>query len=58
MKKRPYKFYDTWDNPFAVKSAERQGQLLELQDKIHYMKKVIILLSIVNVVLLGVIVLW
>jgi|TARA_B100001939_G_C16885318_1_gene592795 hypothetical protein len=50
MKKRPYKFYDTWDNPFAVKS-------LELQDKIHYMRQVIILLSIVNVVLLGVIIL-
>ena len=50
MKKRPYKFYDTWDNPFAV-------QALELQDKIHYMRQVIILLSIVNVVLLGVIIL-
>ena len=50
MKKRPYKFYDTWDNPFAV-------QALELKDKIHYMRQVIILLSIVNVVLLGVIVL-
>ena len=50
MKKRPYKFYDTWDNPFAVKA-------LELQDKINYMKQVITLLSIVNVVLLGVIIL-
>jgi len=50
MKKRPYKVYDTWDNPFAVKS-------LELQDKIHYMGRVITLLSIVNVILLGVIIL-
>ena len=50
MKKKPFKVYDTWDNPYAVK-------YFELSDKIDYMKKVIILLSIVNVVLLGVIIL-
>jgi hypothetical protein len=50
MKKQPYELYDTWDNPFAV-------ELHKELDKTLLWKRVAILLSIVNVGLLGVMIL-